>query len=207
MEVGERLRLARQSKQVSQQQVADQIHVSRQTISSWETSRSYPDIVSLVALSEIYELSLDQLLKEDVKMMNDIKAKEKELKQARYVYWASLVVDLLLVLILVLGVYLNSLAVSTTVFWLLMAIIIFNGFVLISSSNRCRRLQGKPTATAKRSWNRLSIGVVIVVVIVNTIAIWQQGLTDFTSGVMIVSALGGVIILKWIQNDVNKHGN
>ncbi|PIO82825.1 hypothetical protein BSQ39_04165 [Loigolactobacillus backii] len=205
MEIGERLKSARRAKQLSQQTVANQIYVSRQTISSWETGRSYPDISSLIALSDIYELSLDQLLKEDVKMMDNVKVKERELKQARYVYWASLIVDLLLVAILVLGLYLKELAVSTTVLGLLLAIIIFNGFVLISSTNRYRKLQGKPLATTKREWNRLTVGVIIVVVIVNGVAIWRQGLTSFTSGLMVGSILCGVLILKWIHNDVDRH--
>lgn len=205
MEIGERLKYARQAKHLSQQTVADQIHVSRQTISSWETSRSYPDIVSLIVISEIYELSLDQLLKEDVKMMNNIKAKEKDLKQARYVYWASLIVDLLLVVILALGVYIKELSVSATVLGLLLAIIIFNGFVLISSTNRYRELQGKPLATNKREWNRLTIGVIMLVIIFNGVVIWWQGLTSFTSGLIVGSVLCGVLVLRWIRNDVNKH--
>lgn len=205
MEIGARLKSARQAKQLSQQTVADQIHVSRQTISSWETGRSYPDIASLIVISEIYELSLDQLLKEDVKMMNNIKAKERDLKQARHVYWASLIVDLLLVVILVLGVYIKELSVSTTILGLLLAIIIFNGFVLISSTNRYRKLQGKPLATNKREWNRLTIGVIVLVIVINGVVIWWQGLTSFTSGLMVGSVLCGVLILKWLHNNVSKH--
>lgn len=51
---GERLKQARLAKQLTQKAVAEQLHVSRQTISSWETENSYPDIDSLLRLSDFY---------------------------------------------------------------------------------------------------------------------------------------------------------
>jgi len=65
MEFGERLKQTRQQQHLTQATVADALHVSRQTISSWETGNSYPDIDSLLQLSDFYQLSLDTLLKED----------------------------------------------------------------------------------------------------------------------------------------------
>jgi len=53
--------------------VADALHVSRQTISSWETGHSYPDIDSLIKLSNLYTLSLDILLNEDRSMTDTLR--------------------------------------------------------------------------------------------------------------------------------------
>lgn len=73
MEFGERLKQTRQQQDLTQATVADALHVSRQTISSWETGNSYPDIDSLLQLSDIYQLSLDTLLKEDHGMTDTLR--------------------------------------------------------------------------------------------------------------------------------------
>ncbi|WP_225420776.1 helix-turn-helix domain-containing protein [Lacticaseibacillus porcinae] len=69
MIIGEQLRDARQQHQLSQEQIAELLGVSRQTISNWETSRSYPDIERMMRLAEIYHLSLDELLRGDQQMV------------------------------------------------------------------------------------------------------------------------------------------
>ena len=59
MEIGKKLKSARLKAELTQESVADKIQVSRQTISNWENARSYPDIVSIVHLSNLYNISLD----------------------------------------------------------------------------------------------------------------------------------------------------
>ena len=71
MNIANQLKTFRNLKQLSQDELADLIHVSRQTISSWENNRSYPDIHSLILLSELYEISLDELVKGDITMMKE----------------------------------------------------------------------------------------------------------------------------------------
>ena len=56
---------------MSQEELADRVYVSRQTISSWENDKSYPDIHSLVLLSEIFNVSLDDLVKGDIEIMKE----------------------------------------------------------------------------------------------------------------------------------------
>lgn len=65
MELGKQLKQARADANLSQEELAKRIGVSRQTISNWENCRSYPDIGSLIKLSDLYGLSLDAMLKED----------------------------------------------------------------------------------------------------------------------------------------------
>ena len=64
MEIGKKLKAARSRAGLTQEQVAEHLFVSRQTISNWENEKSYPDIVSVVRLSDLYSISLDELLKE-----------------------------------------------------------------------------------------------------------------------------------------------
>lgn len=59
----ENLRLKRKEQGLSQEELASRLHVVRQTISKWEKGRSYPDIVSVLKMSELYSVSLDYLLK------------------------------------------------------------------------------------------------------------------------------------------------
>ena len=65
MLLGERLRETRQKKGVSQSTVAEHLNISRQSISKWENNSSYPDLDNLVRLSEYYEVTVDDLLKEN----------------------------------------------------------------------------------------------------------------------------------------------
>lgn len=76
MQFGERLKMNRKNSNLTQDDVANEFNVSRQTISSWENENSYPDIDSLIKLSDFYEISLDTLLKEDQGMTNHIKYKD-----------------------------------------------------------------------------------------------------------------------------------
>ena len=72
MEIGRKLREARTASGLSQEIVAEKINVSRQTISNWETEKTYPDIISIIQLSDLYNISFDDLLKEKKKMMEHL---------------------------------------------------------------------------------------------------------------------------------------
>ena len=68
MEIGKKLKNARVQSGMTQENVAEKINVSRQTISNWENEKSYPDIISVIKMSDCYEVSLDYLLKGEQKM-------------------------------------------------------------------------------------------------------------------------------------------
>lgn len=72
MDIGSKLKNARNEANFTQEQIADKLGVSRQTISNWENSKSYPDIVNVIKLSDIYSISLDALLKEDENMIKHL---------------------------------------------------------------------------------------------------------------------------------------
>lgn len=69
MELGKQIKKYRTEFNLSQEELADKIYVSRQTISNWENDKSYPDIKSLVLMSEVFQISLDQLIKGDLERM------------------------------------------------------------------------------------------------------------------------------------------
>lgn len=65
MEIGAMIRTARHKANLSQEQAAETLGVSRQTVSNWENGKSYPDILSVIRMSDLYSVSLDRLLKEE----------------------------------------------------------------------------------------------------------------------------------------------
>ena len=84
MELGKQIKECRQAAGLSQEELAERVYVSRQTISNWENDKSYPDVHSLVLLSEIFQISLDKLIKGDIERMREEIKKEEVTKLNRY---------------------------------------------------------------------------------------------------------------------------
>lgn len=72
MNIGNQIKLNREKLNLSQEELAEKIYVSRQTISNWENNKNYPDINSLVLLSKTFDVSVDSLLKGDIEEMKEI---------------------------------------------------------------------------------------------------------------------------------------
>lgn len=77
MNIGEKIKQKRKELNLTQEEIAEKVHVSRQTISSWENSKSLPDVTSLILLSDVYQVSLDELIKGDSIMMTKIEETEQ----------------------------------------------------------------------------------------------------------------------------------
>ncbi|VGU17327.1 transcriptional regulator [Streptococcus pyogenes] len=69
MEIGQQIIRYRKQQALSQEKLAEKVYVSRQSISNWENDKTYPDIHSLLLLSQIFQVSLDQLIKGDIEKM------------------------------------------------------------------------------------------------------------------------------------------
>ncbi len=69
MNLGKQIKKHRSALALSQEELAEKIFVSRQSISNWENDKTYPDIKSLLMLSELFEISVDELIKGDVDTM------------------------------------------------------------------------------------------------------------------------------------------
>ncbi len=76
MDIGLQIKKFREQHKISQEELALKVFVSRQTISNWETNKSCPDVKSLITLSNIFNVSLDDFIKEDIKEMREIVEKE-----------------------------------------------------------------------------------------------------------------------------------
>lgn len=83
MNLGNKIQEIRKKNKMSQEELAEVFNVTRQTISSWENSKSYPDIETLIKLSDKFDISLDILLKEDKVMIKEIDKERKNYKSIK----------------------------------------------------------------------------------------------------------------------------
>ena len=104
MELGQRIKDYRNLNKMSQEELAERVYVSRQTISSWENDKSYPDIHSLLMLSEIFNVSLDDLVKGDIEIMKE-KINENVISRFKK---DSVIYGILLILSIILIVPMNK---------------------------------------------------------------------------------------------------
>ncbi len=106
MEIGQKLKDARIHSGFTQEVVAEKINVSRQTISNWENEKSYPDIISVIELSNLYCISLDDLLKGDSKMIEHLEESTNVVKSNKKLIGAISLNIVVVILLITLNMFL-----------------------------------------------------------------------------------------------------
>ena len=115
MNISSAIKKQRNKLSLSQEELAEKLYVTRHTIGNWENNKSYPDIHSLILLSQIFDMTVDNLIKGDLEMMEQtVKAIEtkhvKQMKVCNIGMIAGLVTGIIL---LPLSWLLNSGLIST----------------------------------------------------------------------------------------------
>jgi len=77
---GEKLKMLREQTDITQEEVSKKLNVTRQSVSNWENNKNYPDLTTSVTLSQLYNISLDDLLKDE---NNVVKSMKTELNSYR----------------------------------------------------------------------------------------------------------------------------
>lgn len=108
MEIGQKLKDARVHSGLTQEVVAEKINVSRQTISNWENEKSYPDIISVIELSNLYCISLDDLLKGDSKMIEHLEESTNVVKSNKKLIGAISLNIVVVILLIALNMFLPN---------------------------------------------------------------------------------------------------
>lgn len=72
MQIDKRLQQHRKKHNMSQEDLAEQLHISRQSVSKWENGTSLPSFANVVAISELFDISLDELIKGDENLMKEL---------------------------------------------------------------------------------------------------------------------------------------
>ena len=119
MEIGRKLKEVRMKANLTQEQVAEELFVSRQTISNWENEKSYPDIISIIKLSDLYSISLDELLKGDQKMINHLDESTNIVKSNKKLIGAIIAnILLFLIMFIIAGLMPESVYMTASIFCL-----------------------------------------------------------------------------------------
>ena len=108
MEIGKKLKEARLNRDLTQEVIAEKLNVSRQTISNWENEKSYPDIISVIELSNLYSISLDDLLKGDDAMMEHLQESTNVVKSNQKLLRAIILNIIVVILLVTLGMFFPS---------------------------------------------------------------------------------------------------
>ena len=106
MEIGKKLKEARLNRDLTQEVIAEKLNVSRQTISNWENEKSYPDIISVIELSNLYSISLDDLLKGDERMMEHLEESTNVVKSNQKLIGAIILNIITVILLITLSMFL-----------------------------------------------------------------------------------------------------
>lgn len=108
MDLGKKIMTMRNEKNLSQEQLAEKLNVTRQTISNWENGKFYPDIDSLVNLSKFFNVSLDVLLSYDDKVLDYLKDSTDIVKSNKNILYAVLLNILLIIAFVIVGIIFNE---------------------------------------------------------------------------------------------------
>lgn len=80
----ERLKKEREKKGWSQHDLAERIHVSRQSVSKWETGKNYPSIEMIIHLSDLFGVTIDELLRSDKELKDKVIKDSKQLAHPKW---------------------------------------------------------------------------------------------------------------------------
>ena len=110
MQLGQAIAQIRKERGLTQEAFAKMYNVTRQTVSNWENEKSYPDLSTLVKISDEFNVSLDILLKGDFRMVKDIDKKIK--KQPFYI---GIIIGLVIIVVALFSfIYANNKRISDT---------------------------------------------------------------------------------------------
>jgi len=130
MTIGDRLLKLRRERNLSQEDLANELDVSRQTVSKWETNQSIPDFDKIVPLCEYFGITTDELLTGN---SNIVEAKDKDVKSnfARNIAIAVMLYILSIVAIVLCAAEFNQPIIGVSIFFVLIALgtglLIYNG--------------------------------------------------------------------------------
>lgn len=93
---------------LTQEQVAEKIMVSRQTVSNWENGKSLPDIVSIMSLSDLYQISIDELLKGDKRMKEKMEKDANIAKANKRVILTTAIITLVVGIIYSISIFVGG---------------------------------------------------------------------------------------------------
>ena len=199
MEFGEKLQELRKNKDMTQEELAEALYVSRTAISKWESGRGYPSIDSLKEISRFFSVSIDELL--SAEKMVSIAEKENR-DNIRYICDMLLgIIDVLAMIMIILPIYPNRIdgvyyavslpdyvqagSLNCTLYWAVFILLVIIGAVKILLT-RLRQEKGSRIVTA--------ISVIVGIAAVLLLAMGREAYGVSMLFLMIVAK--GIVIYK-----------
>ncbi|WP_139693225.1 helix-turn-helix domain-containing protein [Sporolactobacillus terrae] len=87
MDFADKMKKLRKEKGWSQDDLAEKLFVSRQSVSKWEIGQNYPSIESIIRLSDLFDMTIDDLLRSDVALTEKVIQDSKQLAHPRLKFW------------------------------------------------------------------------------------------------------------------------
>ena len=106
--LNENIKRIRKSKGLSQEELAIKLNVVRQTVSNWENGKSLPDIVSIMSLSDLYQISIDELLKGDKRMKEKMEKDANIAKANKRVILTTAIITLVVGIIYSISIFVGG---------------------------------------------------------------------------------------------------
>lgn len=104
MELYEKIYEYRKNNNWSQEELAEKMEVSRQTVSKWESGKTIPELNKLIKLSEIFNVTVDELVKDSVKVSEEKKESKHYKKIGKKLFIILLVILLVLIILFILNI-------------------------------------------------------------------------------------------------------
>ena len=206
MSIGEVIKQVRSEKGFSQEVMAEKVGVSRQTLSNWETGKSYPDITNVIALSDAYGVTLDSLLKGDSEMIKHLEESTNVTKSRKQVVASIIALGVFLLgvvtIIILLGGrlpdYLNLPTILFVIAFLIVVLTITRSFKLFAIGFSAalfpkKELSDEKIEQAAKLFRLLSKTTVLAAAITTLISLMNMLLGVDYSAEGLIRALGGNI--------------
>lgn len=141
MQLGQMIKKIRQENKLSQDDFAAKFNVTRQTVSNWENEKSYPDLLTLVKISDMFGYSLDSMLKENPVMTETMN------KNIKYGESSALLGGISAILLSIITLEMIVLQIGNLYLWIgMLLIILANGKAVSITLNEVKKESSKVKA-------------------------------------------------------------
>ena len=139
MQLGQTIAKIRKENDLTQEDFAQKFNVTRQTVSNWENEKSYPDLLTLVKISDEFDCSLDVMLKENNAMTEDMN------KKIKYGEESALLGGVSSVFLFIIAIAMIVLQYGSPYIWVTFLLIVFLNTKAISITLDNVKKEGKKT--------------------------------------------------------------
>ena len=209
MKFADKIKLYRHHYRYTQHDVADKLKISPKTVSSWENGRSYPDIFMLVQISDLYQVSLDDLLREDREMIDSYKKEHANSVKKDHTFIISCIINAVGCLYFLLqSIGLLKFISSMDIGWK----IILGIFILIISANIyliLARIEPKKISKSNKIGILITMVIIFVLLMKLDRTILPEGNNgeDFGRGFVTAIKTWTFTYLIWFYADFRKRWN